>query len=64
MQALSLVPHSYETIVQPQRIFPINAYFLDHWLPYLTPAQAWLIIALRQQAYHNKQQNWCEVAHR
>lgn len=63
MQALSFLPHSYEAIVQPQRIFPINAYFLDHWLPYLTPAQAWLIIALRQRAYHNKRQNWCEVAH-
>jgi hypothetical protein len=37
--------------VQPQQVFSISRYFLRYWLPLLTPAAAWLIVALRQRSY-------------
>ncbi len=52
---------AYNAIVQPEKVFSVTRYFLDHWWPILGPAQAWLIIALRQRCFWNDRRDWCIV---
>ena len=46
--------HLHEQIIQPNRIFRVTYYFVDHWLPLLKPSAAWLVVAL-QQSYWQKE---------
>jgi hypothetical protein len=52
----------YNQIVQPDRVFTVSRYFLDYWLPLLSPSLAWLIVAFRQRAFWNGQRDWCIVS--
>lgn len=52
----------YTEIVQPERVFAISHYFRRHWLPLLKPGPAWLVVALRQRCFWNKQQDWCTIS--
>ncbi len=53
---------TYNSIVQPNRVFTISQYYLRYWLPLLKPSLAWLIIALQQRCYWNQQQSWAQVS--
>jgi hypothetical protein len=50
----------YSAIVRPWRIFTVSQYFIRYWLPLLKPSLAWLVIALQQRCYWNRE-DWCEV---
>lgn len=55
----------YNEIVQPDKIFVATQYFRKKWVPRLNSNLAWLIIALRQHCYWNRETNeirdWCVV---
>jgi hypothetical protein len=55
----------YNEITQPDRVFVATQYFRKKWVPLLGHALAWLIIALRQHCYWNKQKlekrDWCLI---
>ena len=46
--------HLRHNIIQPNKIFRITHFFIDHWLPLLGPKTAWLVVSL-QQSYWQKQ---------
>lgn len=49
--------HHRDKILQPNRIFRVTHYFIDHWLPLLGPSHAWLVVAL-QQSYWKKNKGY------
>lgn len=55
----------YNQIVKPDKVFVATQYFRTRWVPLLGPSLAWLIIALRQHCYWNRQtgekRDWCLV---
>ena len=53
---------AYTEIVQPERISAVTEYFRRYWVPLLKPGPAWLIVALRQRCYWNRQRDWCVVS--
>ncbi|HIC95823.1 TPA: XRE family transcriptional regulator, partial [Candidatus Bipolaricaulota bacterium] len=57
--------NAYNEIVQPDRVFVASQYFRRKWVPLLGPSLAWLIIALRQRCYYNREtgelRDWCLV---
>ena len=57
--------NAYNEIVQPDRVFVASQYFRKKWVPLLGHALAWLIIALRQRCYYNREtgelRDWCLV---
>lgn len=48
---IDLYESAYSAIVQPQKVIVIPRYFIQHWLPLLGPARAWLALAFRQAAF-------------
>jgi len=40
----------YLAIINPQAIFRVSRFFIDYWLPLLGPRYAWLVVAIRQAA--------------
>jgi len=57
--------NAYNQIVQPDRVFVASQYFRKKWVPLLGHSLAWLIIALRQHCYYNREtgelRDWCLV---
>ena len=51
----------YNGIVKPDWVFAIPRYFLRRWVRHLGAGPAWLVVALRQWCYRNKD-NWCVVS--
>ena len=55
----------YNEIVKPDKVFVATQYFRKRWVPLLGPALGWVIIALRQHCYWNKDtgemRNWCLI---
>jgi len=55
----------YNELVKPDRVFVATQYFRLKWVPFLGHSLAWLIIALRQHCYYNRQtqemRDWCTV---
>lgn len=55
----------YNEIVQPDKVFVATQYFRQKWVPLLGPSLAWVILALRQHCYWNRQtgemRNWCLI---
>jgi hypothetical protein len=51
----------YNGIVKPDWVFAITRYFLRRWVRHLGAGPAWLVVALRQWCYRNKD-NWCVVS--
>ena len=55
----------YNQIVKPDKVFVATQYFRTRWIPLLGTSLAWLIIALRQHCYWNRQtgekRDWCLV---
>lgn len=56
----------YNEIVKPDRVFVATQYFRKKWLPLLGPSLAWVIVALRQHCYWNKEtgekRDWCLIS--
>jgi hypothetical protein len=50
----------YNRIVKPDWVFTVPRYFLRRWVRHLGAGPAWLVVALRQWCYRNKD-NWCMV---
>lgn len=55
----------YNEIVKPDKVFVATQYFRKRWVPLLGPALGWVITALRQHCYWNKNtgemRDWCLV---
>jgi hypothetical protein len=56
----------YNELVKPDKVFVASQYFRQRWVPLLGPTLAWVIIALRQHCYWNKntgeKRDWCRVS--
>lgn len=56
----------YNEIVKPDRVFVATQYFRKKWLPLLGPSLAWVIVALRQHCYWNREtgekRDWCTIS--
>lgn len=56
----------YNEIVKPDRVFVATQYFRKKWLPLLGASLAWVIVALRQHCYWNREtgekRDWCLIS--
>ena len=45
--------HLDYVFTNPERVFRVTHFFIDHWLPLLGPSLAWLVVAMQQACWRN-----------